>query len=54
MSTILPASDHPFASFLSIFSDLEDPRRDHVKVHPLPDVLVLVLLVATRGDVGGV
>jgi predicted transposase YbfD/YdcC len=36
--------DPELAPFLAIFSSLEDPRRDHLKQHPLPDVLVLVVM----------
>jgi len=44
MPTSVSSPDPTFSSFFTIFSELEDPRRNHLLLHPLLDVVVLVVM----------
>ena len=39
----------PFAAFVSMLSDIEDPRRDEGKLYRLPYVLLFAILAIVSG-----
>lgn len=42
-------SHHPTASILDSFSDLEDPRSNHTRLHKLIDIIVIPICAVICG-----